>query len=445
MPLNKKLPPLPEEVLHSGKKKKLAIAGAALCILAAGNTLLGSFRPPKYGEEAAQRAQELIETSYISKARLLDELTSDYSEEAAEYALEQVAETDWKQEAAEALDDFISKKDISRQKLQNLLQEQKFEPAEMDHAFSVRAGDLDFDAFALTALNHHAHDRVLNRPGARTFLEGELFEKDQIQKAIDSDAVDWKKAAQEEARKILSSPISEAVLKEKLQESEYLDDEIQDCLAVLKPDFGKHCLDFMTQDDKDEMASESGLRKRASEQKFTEEQIEQAIQSRSCDWKYNAVRYPRHLCSSSALKKDDLSSRLADAGFTSDQSDFVLKYYDESKGIDDVKTIQNRIKEEEEKQKAEEEARQKAEEEARQKEEARRQEEAQRQAEEEARRQQEAAQQQTPAASGIQVYLPRTGQKYHYNRNCSNMKNPTPVPLEDAQAMGIPPCSKCAR
>lgn len=41
------------------------------------------------------------------------------------------------------------------------------------------------------------------------------------------------------------------------------------------------------------------------------------------------------------------------------------------------------------------------------------------------------------------VWIPRTGKKYHRNSSCSNMKNPTQVTLEDAQARGYEPCKKC--
>ena len=41
------------------------------------------------------------------------------------------------------------------------------------------------------------------------------------------------------------------------------------------------------------------------------------------------------------------------------------------------------------------------------------------------------------------VYLPKSGKKYHSNPNCSNMKNPRAVSLEEAQSLGYEPCSKC--
>lgn len=41
------------------------------------------------------------------------------------------------------------------------------------------------------------------------------------------------------------------------------------------------------------------------------------------------------------------------------------------------------------------------------------------------------------------VYLPKNGKKYHSNPNCSNMKSPRAVSLEEAQSLGYEPCSKC--
>lgn len=41
------------------------------------------------------------------------------------------------------------------------------------------------------------------------------------------------------------------------------------------------------------------------------------------------------------------------------------------------------------------------------------------------------------------VYLPKNGKKYHSNPNCSNMKSPQAVSLEEAQSLGYEPCSKC--
>ena len=41
------------------------------------------------------------------------------------------------------------------------------------------------------------------------------------------------------------------------------------------------------------------------------------------------------------------------------------------------------------------------------------------------------------------VYIPRTGEKYHKTRTCSNMKNPRKVTLKEAKQQGYEPCKKC--
>ena len=47
----------------------------------------------------------------------------------------------------------------------------------------------------------------------------------------------------------------------------------------------------------------------------------------------------------------------------------------------------------------------------------------------------------TPQTS--MVYISQTGSKYHSNPNCSNMKSPSQISLEEAQNMGLEPCSRC--
>lgn len=47
------------------------------------------------------------------------------------------------------------------------------------------------------------------------------------------------------------------------------------------------------------------------------------------------------------------------------------------------------------------------------------------------------------SGSSIMVWIPRTGSKYHSNPNCSNMKDPTKVTLEEAKERGYDPCKKC--
>ena len=52
----------------------------------------------------------------------------------------------------------------------------------------------------------------------------------------------------------------------------------------------------------------------------------------------------------------------------------------------------------------------------------------------------QAAQQQ---AQADMVWIPQSGSKYHRRSDCSNMKNPSQVPLSQAQAAGYEPCKKC--
>lgn len=49
----------------------------------------------------------------------------------------------------------------------------------------------------------------------------------------------------------------------------------------------------------------------------------------------------------------------------------------------------------------------------------------------------------TPEANGQTVYVSRTGSKYHSNPNCSNMKNPSSMTMEEAQGKGLEACKKC--
>lgn len=42
-----------------------------------------------------------------------------------------------------------------------------------------------------------------------------------------------------------------------------------------------------------------------------------------------------------------------------------------------------------------------------------------------------------------EVWIPRTGKKYHANKNCSNMKNPKKVSLSEAKRLGYGACKKC--
>lgn len=47
------------------------------------------------------------------------------------------------------------------------------------------------------------------------------------------------------------------------------------------------------------------------------------------------------------------------------------------------------------------------------------------------------------SGSGQLVWIPNSGKRYHSNKNCSNMKNPTQVTIEEAINLGFTPCKKC--
>lgn len=48
-----------------------------------------------------------------------------------------------------------------------------------------------------------------------------------------------------------------------------------------------------------------------------------------------------------------------------------------------------------------------------------------------------------PQQQEVMVWISTTGSKYHSRSSCSNMKNPSQVTLEQAQALGLTPCKKC--
>lgn len=48
-----------------------------------------------------------------------------------------------------------------------------------------------------------------------------------------------------------------------------------------------------------------------------------------------------------------------------------------------------------------------------------------------------------PQQQEVLVWISATGSKYHSRASCSNMKNPSQVTLEQAQALGLTPCKKC--
>lgn len=49
----------------------------------------------------------------------------------------------------------------------------------------------------------------------------------------------------------------------------------------------------------------------------------------------------------------------------------------------------------------------------------------------------------TQEASGVMVWIPSSGSKYHTHSGCSNMKNPKQVTKEEAEQMGYEPCKRC--
>lgn len=49
----------------------------------------------------------------------------------------------------------------------------------------------------------------------------------------------------------------------------------------------------------------------------------------------------------------------------------------------------------------------------------------------------------TEAPQEEQVWISRTGSKYHSNSSCSGMKGPSQVPISRAESMGKTPCKKC--
>ncbi len=41
------------------------------------------------------------------------------------------------------------------------------------------------------------------------------------------------------------------------------------------------------------------------------------------------------------------------------------------------------------------------------------------------------------------VWIPRTGKRYHRNKSCSGMKNPSTVTVEEVVNLGFTPCENC--
>ena len=49
----------------------------------------------------------------------------------------------------------------------------------------------------------------------------------------------------------------------------------------------------------------------------------------------------------------------------------------------------------------------------------------------------------TDAPGDVMVWIPQSGSKYHSDPSCSNMRDPTQVTLEQAEAWDYGPCKKC--
>lgn len=406
-----------EDSRSSRKARRLWITGIGLAALLGGSLLLQPFLPPSGGQEAAEEARNLIETTYVSKAYLSDYLDTTYSPAARDYAFEQLEEPDWNQEALEAVDALSAGQNISESCLQDLLEAAQFESSQIRYAFDRRASFLGFDAFAVKALSScpYRTEKALTRPTARDYLKEAGFTDSQIRNALQSEAVDWEQSASERARELLQDPLSETLLREQMRTDEFSDKETAGALQVLSPDFTRNCLTCLDREDPEEQASKQTLQQLAKDQKFSDKEIEQAISQRNTDWKYNAVHFARKECSqaSSTLSSQELSTRIRNAGFGHEETDFVLKYYDEAaSSVDDEDTIREKI----------------------------RQEEAARKAEEEAQKQQQAA---ATVPNAQMVWIPRTGSKYHSSASCSNMKNPSQVTLDAAIANHYERCSKC--
>ncbi len=246
------------------------------------------------------------------------------------------------------------------------------------------------------------------------------------------------------AGELLQDPLSRKGLEAGLSQAEFTTQEIRQAVDAVDPDFALNCTRYLRTADPDNCRSLVWLREAAQNRQFEEPQIAKALESR--DFRYNAVRLAGQLTAScsEAMSKEDLSRELKAAEFTDEEQAFVLKYYDESAGeMPGESAIRDKIRQEEEAKKKAEEQRKKAEEEEKKK------------AEEEQRRTQEAAQKaaeeaaaaaqapSTPQTDAATVWIPRTGSKYHSNPNCSNMKSPSAVTIDQAMAWGYDRCKKC--
>ena len=424
---------------------------AALGIVMGGNAFREHRRVVEAREQAVAAATDLVGTTYVSRAGVEDMLAEqalalEWPEDTVDWAMEQLAETDWTAEALEAALAQGTEEDISEKALENRLMQLQFTTAETDAALSGVSGRFDYDARAVSSLKHCAEDLdgSLSRRDGRSHLEHALFTESQVQMALDSDAVNWQTAAVKQAGELLQDPLSRKGLEANLSQAEFTTQEIRQAVDAVDPDFALNCTRYLRTADPDNCRSLVWLREAAQNRQFEEPQIAKALESR--DFRYNAVRLARQLTAScsEAMSKEDLSRELKAAEFSDEEQAFVLKYYDESAGeMPGESAIRDKIRQEEEAKKKAEEQRKKAEEEEKKK------------AEEEQRRAQEAAQKaaeeaaaaaqapSTPQTDAATVWIPRTGSKYHSNPNCSNMKSPSAVTIDQAMAWGYDRCKKC--
>ncbi len=424
---------------------------AVLGIVMGGNAFREHRRVVEAREQAVAAATDLVATTYVSRAGVEDTLAEqalalEWPEDTVDWAMEQLAETDWTAEALEAALAQGSEEDISEKALENRLMQLQFTTAETDAALSGVSGRFDYGARAVSSLKHCAEDLdgSLSRRDGRSHLEQALFTDSQVQMALDSDVVNWQTAAEKQAGELLQDPLSRKGLEANLSQAEFTTQEIRQAVDAVDPDFALNCTRYLRTADPDNCRSLVWLREAAHSRQFEEPQIAKALESR--DFRYNAVHLAGQLTAScsEAMSKEDLSRELKAAEFTDEEQAFVLKYYDESTGeMPGESAIRDKIRQEEEAKKKAEEQRKKTEEEEKKK------------AEEEQRRAQEAAQKaaeeaaaavqapSTPQTDAATVWIPRTGSKYHSNPNCSNMKSPSAVTIDQAMAWGYDRCKKC--
>ncbi len=419
--------------------RRLFAGGLVLLAILACSAGIALHSQQETRQKTLDAGTKLVETTYVSRAKLEDALQADWPQEAVDWTMEQLADTDWEAEAAEAALDLGSDRTISEEALRQDLRKLEFTAGQAESALDKVRSGIDYDAHARSDLERCAgdHNGFITRPEGRSHLRQALFTEDQIRMALESDTVSWQKAARSHADRLLEEPVSRKALEASLTEAEFTEPEIDAALESLQPDFNENCRRYLEQTDPENRLSRTALQKVAQEKRFEQTQIDQELKSRDFTW--NAVRFAGYLTDQqrAAMAAEDLGEELKAGGFTEKEQEFVLTWYDAATGrMPDEAGIREKIRQEEEaRKKEEEEARKKA-----QEEEQRRAEEAARRAEEEAAAAQAPATSQSNAAT---VWIPRTGSKYHSNPNCSNMKNPSSVTLDQAIAWGYGRCKKC--